>query len=331
MNQPSSLADRIRRGEPLPWYLDALLTTATPLYRLGMFARSLSNPIKVSARVISIGNITAGGTGKTPAVIERAQAEVAAGNTVAVLTRGYGAKNRSKTLVLAPGAQARSMAGELGDEPALIARRVPEVLIARGTDRVAAAHAAIDRGCNVLILDDGYQYLRLARDENVIVIDASNPFGSGSLIPRGTLREPTTALRRATHIILTHCDIPDAKALRTLVNTVREICPNTPIRKTRHEPDALWSLESGKTHALSMLQGAPITAVCGIAQPEHFIATLQLLGARVDNQRIYPDHADIPASAFSGPNKIIITEKDAARLSGTPPNVYALGIRLTNL
>lgn len=326
-----SLSEKIRNDDPLPWYLDAALSAAIPLYRTGMMLRAMQTPVKVNARVISFGNLTTGGTGKTPAVIERADAEIAAGNRVAVLTRGYGATQRLDEIVCVEGSEARGMADVIGDEPALIARRVPGALIARNADRVATARKAVaEFGCNVLILDDGFQYLRLARDVNVLIVDASNPFGNAHLLPRGTLREPIGSAARATTIILTHCDRVDTDRLRELEGHLGVICPGVAMRKTCHAPASLWSVENGNELSLETLRAKTVAAVCAIARPESFVATLERLGARVVEKRFFPDHARIPGEALRSRNTIVTTEKDAARMTKAPANVFALGVRLSD-
>jgi tetraacyldisaccharide 4'-kinase len=289
---------------------------------------------RVDARVISFGNITAGGTGKTPAVIERVQHELAAGHKVAVLTRGYGAKKASREPLVVPGAEAASMWESIGDEPALIARKAPEVVIAKSADRVAAAREAIERfGCDTLILDDGYQYVRLERDENVVVIDATNPFGNGHLVPRGILREPVSALTRATHVLLTRCgaigkmDGMDTK----LADTLRRYCPDAPVRRTRHAPDTLWRVANGEHVTLKELQGKPVFAVCAIGNPGGFYRTLEDLGAVVKEHRTFRDHALIPREALVADEIVVTTEKDAVRITNAPTNVLALGIALRDV
>ena len=172
-----------------------------------MWCRLQCPRTRVNARVISFGNITAGGTGKTPAVIERARQEVASGRKVAVLTRGYG--SQSKESLIVANESSEDLYLRIGDEPALIARKVPRAIVIKCADRVLAAKTAIDEhGCDTLIMDDGFQHVRLERDENIVLIDAANPFGNGHLLPRGILREPLHALKRATHFILTRCQAP---------------------------------------------------------------------------------------------------------------------------
>ena len=323
-------SERIRRGEPIPMAAAAVLAAFTPVVRLGMWMRKRQPTVRVDARVISFGNITAGGTGKTPAVIERAIQEIAAGRKVAVLTRGYGAKQSREPIVF-DGAREAGVAYEiLGDEPALIVHKVLGVVVVKCADRVAGARSAIERcGCDTLILDDGYQQMRLERDENVLVIDAANPFGNGHLIPRGILREPIEAMRRATFILLTRCD--QAASLEPLLETVRAMCPDAPIRRTRHTPKRLWRVADGMSAPLEELAGEPVKAVCAIARPEAFFATLENLGAVVTERIALPDHGAIPLEALAGPRPVIMTEKDAMRLVTSSNHVWALSIELEDM
>lgn len=322
-------AERVRRGEELPFPVAALLTAATPVFRAGMLARLMGPRVRVDAHVVSFGNLTAGGTGKTPAVIERACAEIKAGKRVAVLTRGYGATpiGRGEVLVRTGGDTPEDLCASVGDEPALIAMKAPESLIVRSADRVAAARKAIEEfHCNVLILDDGYQYVRLERDENVLVIDASNPFGTGHLLPRGILREPIEAMDRASAMLLTRCD--QADDLDGLLGVIEECCPGAPVRMTRHAPCALWRVSDKAQHPLEFLEGKEVTAVCAIGNPEAFLLTLESLGAVVAQHLSYPDHSEFPMGCLSPGVTIVTTEKDAMRIREAPPNVYALGVAL---
>lgn len=331
------LSEKVRNGEPIPAPIAALLTAATPVQRAGMWLRLSGPRERIDARVISFGNITAGGTGKTPAVIERVQHELAAGHKVAVLTRGYGAKNAPRDPLVVPGAEAASMWESVGDEPALIARKAPEVVIAKSGNRVAAAREAIERfGCDTLILDDGFQYVRLERDENIVVIDATNPFGNGRLVPRGILREPVSALARATQVILTRCgamdDMDSMDGMDAgLAQALRTYCPEAPVRRTRHAADSLWRVADGEAVALEELRGQRVTAVCAIGNPGGFYRTLEELGAVVAERRAFRDHAVIPREALVADGVIVTTEKDAVRMADAPENVLALGIALRDV
>ena len=158
------------------------------------------------------------------------------------------------------------------------------------------------------------------------MIDAVNPFGNGSLIPRGILREPIEAVARATAICLTRCD--QADDVDALVAQLKALNPNAPIRKTRHVPKSLWNVKSGGEVALDFLKGRHVKALSGIASPEAFHKTLETLGAVIDETESVPDHAEIPPTALHTDAPIITTEKDAVRIEYPSPNLYALAIEL---
>lgn len=321
------LTERIRKNEPVPSPLALLLNAATPLARVGMWVRLHQVSVRVDAHVISFGNITVGGTGKTPAVLERARAELARGKRVAVLTRGYGGGRRQDCIVVDRSISQDKLHARVGDEAALIARKAPGIVIVKCADRVVGARVAIERRrCDTLILDDGFQYVRLERDENILVIDATNPFGNGRLIPRGILREPLDAMRRATAIYVTRCD--QAQDLSPLFKKLNQLCPDAPIRKTRHAPKTLWRVHDGMQFPLDALRNQEVKAVCGIGNPESFFKTLEMLGAKVVEPIALPDHGIIPPETLAKSGMIIVTEKDAVRIQAAPANLMALGIEL---
>lgn len=329
MNFFDSAADKIRKNEPIPALLAFALGLATPITRLGMAWRLHGPRTRVNARVISFGNITAGGTGKTPAVIERAQQELHAGHRVAVLTRGYGSGKVAEPFAVTPTMPRQNLADMIGDEPALIVHRVPDVIVVKAANRVAGAQKAIELGCDVLLMDDGFQHVALERDENVLLIDAINPFGNGHLIPRGILREPLAAMTRATHITLTRCD--QVKEIESLEQQIHVIHPGISIRKTRHAPCGLWRVAGGQTMPLDTLRGKDVSAVCGIGHPEAFLRTLESLGARIISRNTYRDHSIIPASAIPSEGMTITTEKDAMRLRHAGENLWALAVAMEDL
>lgn len=323
-------ADRVRRGEPLPRALAAALHAATIVPRAGMWLRRHGPRARVDARVISFGNITAGGTGKTPAVIERALSELEAGRKVAVITRGYGAEKTVEPLVVSAENLSDERIAQIGDEAALILRRAPGALVVKSAKRAAGARLAIAQyGCDTLILDDGFQHVALERDENILLIDAANPFGNGYLLPRGILREPLRAMRRATAIILTRCD--QCADLDALVRRVRALHPDAPIRLTRHTPDGFYRAADGAPLTIEDLRQTPAHAVCGIGNPESFFRTLESMGISIASRNAFPDHADIPALSLPDDGWVIVTEKDAMRLRAPRGNVAALTVSLQDM
>ena len=323
------LSDRIRRGEPIEPPLSWLLSGATAFTRAGMGIRKLRPFVTVDADVISVGNITAGGTGKTPAVIRYAKRGIAANVKVGILTRGYGTPQET-SVVVSTDIDAADHYRKLGDEPAVILRHAPEVVVFKAKDRVHAAQIAVnDHGCQVLILDDGYQYLHLGRNDNILLIDAENPFGNGHLLPRGYLREPVDAISRATHCIVTRCS--DTADRAKIAETVRTHNPHCSIEWTRHSPTRLIHAQSNEDQPLDRFRGVKVVATCSIGNPEAFSKTLVEMGMIVQETRAYADHAPIPDDGFQGTLPVIVTEKDLVRTSSPPDNVYALMVELETL
>lgn len=321
------LAEKIRRGDPLPLPVHLTLAGLSPFYRLGMLSRSLSPKVRVDAYVISIGNLTAGGTGKTPAVIERAQAEVRKGKRVAVLTRGYGGETRDEVAVFHAGTLPANAAREYGDEPVLIATKVPESIVVRGKDRVRGARIAVEQHqCDTLILDDGFQSIALERDEDIVLLDARNPFGNGYLLPRGVLREPPTALSRATHVVLTRCD--EVADISKSVEAVRLVNSNVSIRLTVHAATHFLSLSDGEELPLDAWRGQKVAIACAIGNPESFIHSIQATGAIVAEQYVFADHENFADRLPKIQLPLLLTEKDAVRISSPKMNAYALAIAL---
>jgi tetraacyldisaccharide 4'-kinase len=321
------VADRVRRGERLSPPLSVLLHGATVAQRWGMRHRLHGPKTRVAARVVSFGNLTAGGTGKTPAVIARAKSEIAAGARVGILTRGYGAASGKAPVIVAPDDSLRDLVDRIGDEGALMLRSVPEVYLVKCADRVQGARTAIEEfGCEVLLLDDGFQAVALERDENILLVDATNPFGNGYLVPRGILREKKSAAARATEIIMTRCD--QVASTAALEEELATWAPGIPIQKTKHAPAVLWRVDDGTTLPLDTLRGATVTAVCGVGHPESFWETLTSLGAEIDSRVAHRDHATIDPASLPREGLVVVTEKDAVRMGSSGSNILALGIEL---
>jgi tetraacyldisaccharide 4'-kinase len=276
---------------------------------------------RLSCRVVCVGNLTVGGTGKTPTVIALAQCLTNAARKVVVLLRGYG-RTGSGVEVVSDGRDLLLDWRRAGDEAVLLTKSLVGVPIVIGGDRVTAGRLAEKRfGPDTLLLDDGFQHRRLHRHLDLVMLDATDPFGGGRLLPRGRLREPVTALKRAHAIILSRTD--QASELATLRRHLEQVIPGVPQILTRHRPSALTDLASGQQQSLESLRGRRVLAVSGIASPSAFHRTLLDLGVVLAETLAFPDHylydlADlerVEASAReAGAELIVTTQKDAVRM-----------------
>ena len=227
------------------------------------------------AAVISIGNITTGGTGKTPLVIWLCK-QVISNYQCAILTRGY------KTSKQEP--------EHLTDEPAIFAESCPEVNVIVNPDRVSGAEeAAIKFGSKVLIMDDGFQHRRLARDLDVVTIDALLPFGYDKILPAGLLREPVSSLSRADAVVITRCDQVAENELSKIEEKLRQINPDIVIAKSVHTPAYVKSIDNREI-SLEELKGRKVYAFCGIGNPDSFLRTVKTTDAEVVGSKIFNDH-----------------------------------------
>jgi len=305
--------------------------------RIALYAVGIFKKRKLPQWVISVGNITLGGTGKTPAVIHIAGLLRSHNRYPAVVSRGYRRRNESEIVIVSDGTVLSADASRGGDEPGLIGARLPGVPVVVGRDRYRAARLAVQVfGADTIVLDDGFQHVRLRRDLNIVLLDAGDPFGNGKLFPAGILREPLAVLRRAHVVLITRVDsammsIEDMKA------AIRRHS-EAPIFTSRHEPTALVETKTGETLPLSTLRNTAALGFSGIARPATFTALLRSLGAEIKAEMVYPDHyfyskrdlAEIFQKAVDvGAAMIITTEKDAARLKVLQPDgIWALRIEL---
>jgi len=281
-------------------------------------------------QVISIGNVTAGGTGKTPVTEIFARTLAAEGRRVAILSRGYRRKEAplwqrlftqvvSPPLVVSDGRHVLLDSTTGGDEPYMLASNLPGVAVVVDRNRVKAGRYAISRlGCDTLILDDGFQYQRLKHSIEVVLVDATNPFGNGNLLPRGILREPIRHIRRADIIFLTKCR-GDISAVR---DRIRRYNSQADIVECNHEPSVLKDVWSREEYPLSWLEGKTTCTLSGIASPKGFENSLRHLGAKVVWCERYADHHRYEPSeilyalnrtADMGADALVTTEKDAVR------------------
>ncbi|HEX8235922.1 MAG TPA: tetraacyldisaccharide 4'-kinase [Abditibacteriaceae bacterium] len=272
-------------------------------------------------QVLSVGNLTTGGTGKTPAVQWLARRLQADGAKVAVVARGYGGQLSAAGAVVSDGQQTFVNATQAGDEPLLHARSLPGVVVIIGRDRVAAVQRAIDDfGVDTVILDDGFQFWSLQRDLDLVLLDARRPLGNGHLLPRGRLREPPESLMRADAILLTRADVA-TQAQRDAARRLVARYTQAPVFEASHAPLALRDERTATEQPLTALHGARVFAVSALADNSAFAATLQKSGAQAQRHVARRDHhrwtkseiKRVLTDAASSDAMVVTTEKDAVK------------------
>ncbi len=304
------------------------LVAAEAFFRLGvalraaLYRRGIARVERAPAPVVSIGNLAVGGAGKTPVAIAVARRLLARGRTVALLSRGYGA-SRADARIVSDGARVLLDAREGGDEPVLAARRLPGVRVLCGPRRAALARTAVELlGADALVLDDGFQHRALARDLDVVAIDAANPFGNGRLLPAGPNREPRSALRRAGLVWLSRADEAEPSGLDALRALARESTGRDPV-ESRHAPVEVLDGALGRGLGRDALRGRRVLLLAGVAGPARLRRTVESLGAVIAAERFFPDHhafaagevAEVLRAADAARcEAVVTTEKDAVRL-----------------
>ncbi|QDT75435.1 tetraacyldisaccharide 4'-kinase [Lacipirellula limnantheis] len=293
-------------------------------WRNGAYDRGTKEVQRPSVPVISVGNLTVGGTGKTPMVEWLARQLRQRDIRVAILSRGYGAEQ-----------------GSLNDEALELELSLPDVPHLQNPDRAAAAQIAVDElATQLLLLDDGFQHRRLARDFDLVLLDATEPFGFDRLLPRGTLREPVTGLRRAKAVVLSRADMIDAAARQQVRTRVERLAPQAVWAEVEHRPAALVD-SAGASYGLEELRGQSILAFCGIGNPAGFRHTLEGLGCQIAAWREFPDHhnytrEDVEELAqlvrTSGSRVAVCTRKDLVKLrvptvGGAPLRAVSVELR----
>lgn len=285
-------------------------------YRRGWLAtRRLNRP------VVSVGNLSVGGTGKTPFVAFLAGLLVKRGLKPGILTRGYGRRKGPGIMAMDPGAGRAPNPREVGDEPALLARKLPKVPIVVGADRYRAGLLAEEKfNVDVHILDDGFQHLALARDVDIVLLDSTQAYSDRELLPSGRLREPVQALQRVHMVVLTRTELADPRATEELALQVN---PNAQIFRSTTLLEGLMNLSSGKMEQFDPAQKGPVHAFCGIGNPSAFFGDLEKWGFTLLSRTTFPDHhvyrgpeiTQLIALAHRSEAKTLITtEKDALNL-----------------
>jgi tetraacyldisaccharide 4'-kinase len=328
-----------RRAGALRWVLSGLskIYLAIVQMRLALYRGRIFRSHSHGCLVISVGNLTVGGTGKTPVVEMLARALQDGGRRVAILSRGYKSVprpfflrladklTRRKSLfvprVVSDGVSLLLDSRTAGDEPFMLANNLRGVVVLVDRDRVKSGIYAIKEfGSDVLILDDGFQYVKMRHGLEVVLIDRQAPFGNEYMLPRGTLREPPENLRRATHIFLTKCDGSDNSET---IARIRRYNRTAEIIECTHRPKHLRNFSTGEVKPLEFLQGLKIGSLSGIAVPESFESALRGLGAELELTQSYADHHRystkeidrfIRRCARRNLDAVLTTEKDAVRI-----------------
>lgn len=243
---------------------------------------------RLDAPVISVGNIVAGGTGKTPMALWLCRFLVENGFHPAVLSRGYGRKSRDPALV--PGSGDVSVLSRIfGDEPVLMAERLSAVPVWVGRERRASGRLALENGgVDIFVLDDGFQHLALARDLDIVLLDCRNPFGNGFLLPRGPLREPVSSLKRADALILTHADCEPRAS--EIMSNLDKAFPGKPVFRCRHRLSGFRMAVGGRVLAPGVLKGLKAVVFAGIAGPEGFFESIEKEGIEICASFSFSDH-----------------------------------------
>jgi tetraacyldisaccharide 4'-kinase len=298
--------------------LRAVLLVCSFFYRVAVVLRNLFYDIsifrktKVDTAVVSVGNITAGGTGKTPLVAWLCNYFAEKNITTAVLTRGYKLKD-----------------SDLADEPVMLAKNCPKAEIVVNADRVAGAKRAIaEYNAKLLIMDDGFQHRKLARDVDIVAIDATEPFGCERLLPAGFLREPVSSLKRADAVVITRINQTQPEKIEEIKKRIYSLNPNIVFAAAIHKPVCARLIRRGATASqrvkdeqisIGELAGKRLYAFCGIGNPDAFFQTLAELALNIVGTRVYNDHhryteSDIAEICRDGRHKqaemIITTQKD---------------------
>jgi len=308
--------------------------------RLFCYNKGIMRHHTLGCQVISVGNLTVGGTGKTPVVEIFAHELQKAGRKVAILSRGYKKsqppffqrlankltfkERRTPPRVVSDGRSLLLDSAMSGDEPYMLASNLPEVAVLVGKDRVKSGRYAINKlGCDTLILDDGFQYLSLKPRVQIVLVDKTNPFGNENVLPRGILREPVKNIKRADYIFITKSDGKNVEELR---DRIRSLNPKAEIIECRHCPRYLQNVFTNERHELSKLDGMKVTTLSGIAAPAGFEKSLETFGAELLKCHRFADHHRytqqeliniINTAGKLKADAIITTEKDAVRF----PNI----------
>ena len=298
--------------------------------RNSLYERGVFKSVSLGVRVVSVGNITVGGTGKTPLVALIAEQLFESGEKVGILTRGYGRENPKRRVLVSDGERILADAKQSGDEPFELARKLlGKAVIIADADRVSAGIWAREKfGITAFVLDDAFQHRKVKRDTDIVLIDATNPFGNGKTLPFGILREPLANLKRADLIVITRANL--IKDISNLKSEVKQYNPTCPIYIAENRISNLTELKDFQANSPSTADRRPPTAdrcfaFCALGNPNNFYEQLRQENFDLVSTRDFPDHhfytprdiAEISEKAQSvGANVLLTTAKDAVKLVG---------------
>jgi tetraacyldisaccharide 4'-kinase len=323
-------------------YLPGLIHETLIRLRNWMYGAELLPQHHLPQPVISIGNITMGGTGKTPFVVYTARLLAEMGFDVAILSRGYKRLNPKDSILLMPGQTIASPEQSLGDEPALMRRHLPMTWMGISQDRFLAGNAiAKQKSPLVFLLDDGFQHRKLHRDLDIVMIDPSQPWGKNRIFPRGTLREPASELHRAGAIVINGLsDMPSIDEFETRSGRFSFKAPIFHCTQRIHEliPSACWKNAEGASISYDLPRSAYLAAAIG--NPERFSKDIHRMGIEVRGARYFRDHYRFQENdwrdcsrdaAKCGAEAIIITEKDAVKITQPPEFPLRIAVQSTSV
>ncbi|MFG0265996.1 MAG: tetraacyldisaccharide 4'-kinase [Rhodopirellula sp. JB055] len=285
---------------------------AAARHRRRQYDRGKQETFNAGVPVFSVGNLTTGGTGKTPVVADLCRRLRAMNFRVAIISRGYGARD-----------------GGMNDEAMELQERLPDVPHVQHPDRVEAARIAVEElAAEVLVMDDGFQHRRLQRDLDIVVVDATCPFGYGHVLPRGTLREPLDSITRADWILITRVDQVDPDDVLAIRSMIAQYAPDCPILETEHRPSTIQN-SVGEWESIEVLNDQPVALVSAIGNPDAFEQTVRDCGAMVVDHLRLPDHDSYERATREklrswitklktkdpSPQRLLCTHKDAVKLA----------------
>ncbi len=322
------------------WLLECLLgplALLAPLYgaiqtgRAQAYHHHLLPRYTLPCKVISVGNLTLGGTGKTPLVALLAKLLVTRGYRVAILSHGYRGKAKGDIQLISDGTSLLLHPPLAADEPYMLARKLPTIPVVCGKNRYQAGLYALQHfALDVIILDDGFQHLALHRNIDLLLVDNTRPLDRARLFPRGVLREPLSAIGRADGIILTKAFSPSSLPL---IRLLRHYNPAAPLYRSYYTPHSLFQANDQQEWTIERLHGAPVLAFCGIAHPAAFFSLVEAWGGKLVETQAFPDHYSyrpaeletmIRTAKERGAVALLTTEKDGARLRPYLPLPFPL-------